>query len=665
MIDKITVDKIFETANIVDVVGDFVALKKKGTNYTACCPFHQEKTPSFMVSPAKNLYKCFGCGRGGNPVTFVMEMEHCSYAEALKWVAKKYNIEVREKELSPEQQQQNDDRESMMVLLARAAALFHENLETEEGKLIARSYFRERGFTDASIEKFQLGYALDKRNAFTAKMIADGFKEKFLLETGLSIQSERGEVFDRFYGRIMFPIHSLSGRSIGFGGRTLKSDKNIAKYQNSPESEIYHKRKVLYGLFQAKREIAKKDQCILVEGYADVISMHQLGVENVVASSGTALTEEQVQLIGRFTQNVLVIYDSDAAGINAALKSVDIILAQGMNVRIVLLPAGEDPDSFAQKNSLAYVEDYLTEQVQDFLSFYAQILLKEAEGDPIKRAEAIRKMAKSIAIIPDAIQRGEYIKVCARLMDVSEEVLSKEIRLLKGSPASLPQGRPSMNPSANPSMNSSVNSLVNSSMKTDPSVGVQTSLPTPHVPASTYCREQERSLVYFMLKYGSRTPFYQSEQTLAEYVIQDLEADELVFYNADLWAIFLIIKQRLSEGLSIDTQEITQIEDAALCSLMVDLLSIKYELSSIWKGNDLDSYFALEGNLSNAITHSLLIYKAKILHLGIVEAQEQLTKKTADLQGELDDECMDLMRLIQVLHSQLNQISATVNRVTL
>lgn len=665
MIDKITVDKIFETANIVDVVGDFVALKKKGTNYTACCPFHQEKTPSFMVSPAKNLYKCFGCGRGGNPVTFVMEMEHCSYAEALKWVAKKYNIEVREKELSPEQQQQNDDRESMMVLLARAAALFHENLETEEGKLIARSYFRERGFTDASIEKFQLGYALDKRNAFTAKMIADGFKEKFLLETGLSIQSERGEVFDRFYGRIMFPIHSLSGRSIGFGGRTLKSDKNIAKYQNSPESEIYHKRKVLYGLFQAKREIAKKDQCILVEGYADVISMHQLGVENVVASSGTALTEEQVQLIGRFTQNVLVIYDSDAAGINAALKSVDIILAQGMNVRIVLLPAGEDPDSFAQKNSLAYVEDYLTEQVQDFLSFYAQILLKEAEGDPIKRAEAIRKMAKSIAIIPDAIQRGEYIKVCARLMDVSEEVLSKEIRLLKGSPASLPQGRPSMNPSANPSANPSMNSSVNSSMKTDPSVGVQTSLPTPHVPASTYCREQERSLVYFMLKYGSRTPFYQSEQTLAEYVIQDLEADELVFYNADLWAIFLIIKQRLSEGLSIDTQEITQIEDAALCSLMVDLLSIKYELSSIWKGNDLDSYFALEGNLSNAITHSLLIYKAKILHLGIVEAQEQLTKKTADLQGELDDECMDLMRLIQVLHSQLNQISATVNRVTL
>lgn len=662
MIDKATVDKIFETANIVDVVGDFVALKKKGTNYTACCPFHQEKTPSFMVSPAKNLFKCFGCGRGGNPITFVMEMEHCSYTEALKWVAKKYSIEVREKELTVEQQQQNDDRESMMVLLARAAALFHENLDTEDGKLIGMSYFKERGFSASSIEKFQLGYALEKRNAFTLRMLEEGYQEKFLLDTGLSIKSERGEVFDRFYGRIIFPIHSLSGRSIGFGGRTLKTDKNIAKYQNSPESEIYHKRKVLYGLFQAKRAIAKQDQCILVEGYADVISMHQLGVENVVASSGTALTEEQVQLIGRFTQNILVIYDSDSAGINAALKSVDIILAQGMNVRIVLLPDGEDPDSFAQKNSLAFVEDYLNEQVQDFLSFYAQILLNESQGDPIKRAEAIRKMAKSIALIPDAIQRGEYIKTCARLMDVSEDVLGQEIKHIKvgtgGSASSTGQRA-----SGTSVFSGDATRLGNSSViKKD---GVQTSIPTPHVSASSYCREQERSLVYFMLKYGDRAPFYQSEQTLAEYVIQDIEADELIFFNPDLWSVFLIIKQRVEDGLSLDTAAITQIEDAQLCSLIVDMLSTKYELSSIWKGNDMDSYFALDGNLSNAISTSLLIYKAKILHLNIVEAQEQLTKKSQELEGELDESCMDLMRLIQVLQSQLNHISATVNRVTL
>ena len=660
MIDKATVDKIFETANIVDVVGDFVALKKKGTNYTACCPFHQEKTPSFMVSPAKNLFKCFGCGRGGNPITFVMEMEHCSYTDALKWVARKYSIEIREKEMTLEQQQQNDDRESMMVLLARAAELFHENLDTEEGKLIGMSYFKERGFNAVSIEKFQLGYALDKRNAFTAKMLSEGYQEKFLLDTGLSIKSERGEVFDRFYGRIIFPIHSLSGRSIGFGGRTLKTDKNVAKYQNSPESEIYHKRKVLYGLFQAKRAIAKQDQCILVEGYADVISMHQLGVENVVASSGTALTEEQVQLIGRFTRNVLVIYDSDSAGINAALKSVDIILAQGMNVRIVLLPQGEDPDTFAQKNSLAFVEDYLNEHEQDFLSFYAQILLKESQGDPIKRAEAIKKMAKSIAIIPDAIQRGEYIKTCARLMDVSEEVLGQEIRHLKA------MGGGTANSANAGGTGAGSGSYVNQpSSYVRKTEGVQTSIPTPHVSAAGYCREQEKNLVYFMLKYGDRIPFYQSDQTLAQYVIQDIEADELVFFNPDLWSVFLIIKQRVLEGLSLDSAEITQIENPELCSLVVDMLSTKYELSSIWKGNDMDAYFALDGNLSNAITTSLLIYKAKILHLNIVEAQEQLTKKNLELEGELDESCMDLMRLIQVLQSQLNHISATVNRVTL
>lgn len=657
MIDKATVDKIFETANIVDVVGDFVALKKKGTNYTACCPFHQEKTPSFMVSPAKNLFKCFGCGRGGNPITFVMEMEHCSYIDALKWVAKKYSIDVREKELTPEQQQQNDDRESMMILVARAAEVFHENLGTEEGKLVGMSYFKERGFNAASIEKFQLGYALEKRNAFTSRMLSEGYQEKFLLDSGLSIKSERAEVFDRFYGRIIFPIHSLSGRSIGFGGRTLRTDKNIAKYQNSPESEIYHKRKVLYGLFQAKRAIARLDQCILVEGYADVISMHQLGVENVVASSGTALTEEQVQLIGRFTRNVLVIYDSDAAGINAALKSVDIILAQGMNVRIVLLPQGEDPDSFAQKNSLAFVEDYLTDQEQDFLSFYAQILLKESQGDPIKRAEAIKKMARSIAIIPDAIQRGEYIKTCARLMDVAEEVLAQEIKRIKSA----------VGPTA-PSPGFSTGSGAQGDTiptYTPPAKGVQTSLTTPHAAPAEFCREQEKNLIFFMLKYGDRIPFYQSEQTLAQYVIQDIEADELQFFNPDLWSVFLIIKQRVEDGLSLDSASVTQIEDAQLCSLVVDLLANKYELSSIWKGNDPDSYFSLDGNLSNAITTSLLIYKAKILHLSIVEAQEQLTQKSQALEGELDEDCMDLMRLIQVLQTQLNQISATVNRVTL
>jgi DNA primase len=429
MIDRSTVDRIFAAANIVEIVGDFVTLKKKGVNYQACCPFHNEKTPSFVVSPTKGLFKCFGCGKGGNAVTFVMEHEGLSYPEALKWVAKRYGIEVEEREQTPEDKQKNDDRESMMVATAFAADYFKDTLHhTEEGQTVGLSYFRERGFSDTTIERFGLGFCPTTGDAFTKRALKEGFREQYLIDTGLSVKREDGSWWDRFTGRVIFPIHSVSGRVIAFGGRTLRTDKKVAKYVNSPESEIYHKSNVLYGLSQAKKAIGQEDYCILVEGYTDVISMHQSGIENVVASSGTSLTEGQIKLIARFSRNVTVIYDGDPAGIRASLRGIDMILKEGMNVRVVLLPEGEDPDSFARANSASYLKEFIAEHQQDFISFKANLLMQEATNDPIKRASLITDLVDSIAVIPEAIARSVYIKECALLMRIDENVLIDEVR---------------------------------------------------------------------------------------------------------------------------------------------------------------------------------------------------------------------------------------------
>ncbi len=412
MIDKATVDRIFAAADIVEVVGDFVSLRKKGVNYGACCPFHNEKTPSFVVSPAKGLFKCFGCGKGGNAVTFVMEHEGMTYVEALKYLAKKYGIEVQERELSEEETRRNDDRESMMVVNSWAAEWFKNTLhDTDEGKSVGLGYFRHRGFTDAVIEKFQLGYCPSGGDTFTKAALAAGYKEQFLTGTGLSIARERGGFYDRFSERVIFPIHSMSGRVLAFGGRTLRTDKHVAKYQNSPESEIYSKKQTLYGIFFAKKAISQLKNAILVEGYTDVISMHQAGVENVVASSGTSLTTEQVKLLKRFSENVTVIYDGDDAGIKASLRGIDMILREGLNVRVVLLPDGEDPDSFARKHNATQLQDFIRTNEEDFLTFKSRLLMREARGDVIKRTEVIADMVASIAEIPDAIPRSIYIKV--------------------------------------------------------------------------------------------------------------------------------------------------------------------------------------------------------------------------------------------------------------
>ncbi|KGL58658.1 DNA primase [Polaribacter sp. Hel1_85] len=432
MISRSSIDRIFESARVEEVIGEFVQLKKAGSNFKGLSPFTDEKSPSFMVSPVKQIWKDFSTGKGGNSVSFLMEHEHFSYPEALRWLAKKYNIEIEETEQTSEEKAQMNERESMFLVSNFAKDYFHDlMLNSNKGKAIGLSYFKERGFTDETIKKFELGYCIDEWDNFTKAALDKGYDLKYLGATGLTIVKENKQ-FDRFKGRVMFPIHSMSGRILGFGGRILTADKKAAKYLNSPESDIYHKSKILYGIYQAKKEIAKQDNCFLVEGYTDVISFNQSGVENVVASSGTALTSDQIRLVHRLTKNITVLFDGDAAGIRASIRGIDLILEQGMNVKVVQFPDGEDPDSFAKANSDADLKAYLENSAQDFINFKVSLLLKDSNNDPIKKAGVIRDIVTSISKIPDGIQREVYVQECSRIMDISERVLFSELaQLLK------------------------------------------------------------------------------------------------------------------------------------------------------------------------------------------------------------------------------------------
>ncbi|MEZ7497586.1 DNA primase [Flavobacterium sp. Arc3] len=423
MISKATIDTVFESARVEEVIGDFVQLKRAGSNFKGLSPFSDERSPSFMVSPAKGIWKDFSSGKGGNSVAFLMEHEHFTYPEAIRYLARKYNIEIEETEQTNEEKANTDIRESMYLVSEFAKDYFHRTLlKTEEGKAIGLSYFKERGFTNETIEKFSLGYSPDIWDAFTKEALGKGYKLEFLESTGLTIGRE-DRPFDRFKSRVMFPIQSMSGRVLGFGGRILTNDKKAAKYLNSPESEIYHKSKVLYGIFQAKQSIAKLNNCFLVEGYTDVIQFNQAGIENVVASSGTALTPDQIRLINRLTKNITVLFDGDAAGLRASIRGIDLILEEGMNVKVCTFPDGEDPDSFAKKTSHDDLLDYLENNAKDFIQFKASLLMNEAKNDPIKKADLIRDMVISISKIPDRIQREIYIQECSRIMDISEQVL--------------------------------------------------------------------------------------------------------------------------------------------------------------------------------------------------------------------------------------------------
>jgi DNA primase len=425
LISKETIEKVFDQARVEEVIGDFVQLKRSGSNMKGLSPFVNEKSPSFMVSPVKQIWKDFSSGKGGNSVTFLMEHEHFTYPEAIKYLANKYGIEVEETIVSNEDIEQANEKESMYLVSEFARDYFHKTmLNTDEGQAIGLSYFKERGFSKETIEKFQLGYSPDIWDAFTKEALGKAYKLEYLEKTGLTIvKQEDGKTFDRFKGRVMFPIQSMSGRVLGFGGRILTNDKKAAKYLNSPESEIYHKSKVLYGIFQAKQAIAKQDNCYLVEGYTDVIQFNQSGIENVVASSGTALTPDQIRLVNRLTNNITVLFDGDAAGLRASIRGIDLILEAGMNVKVCSFPDGEDPDSFAKNNSYEVLKQYLDENSKDFIQFKADLLVKEANNDPIKKAELIRDMVQSISKISDQIKREVYIKECSRIMDISEDVL--------------------------------------------------------------------------------------------------------------------------------------------------------------------------------------------------------------------------------------------------
>ncbi|MHB1178564.1 MAG: DNA primase [Daejeonella sp.] len=563
MIPKETVDKIVETSRIEEVVGDFVSLKRRGTSLIGLCPFHNEKTPSFHVSVGKGIYKCFGCGKGGDSIRFIMDHDKTTYPEALRYLANKYSIEIAEVENTPEEQANNNRRESLYIVSAWAAKFFQQQIfESEEGKSIGLSYFKERGFRDDIIKKFELGYSPDVWDAMTQGAISEGYNVQFLEETGLTIRKDNDKFYDRFRGRVMFPIHSLTGRVLGFGGRTLKTDKAVPKYVNSPESDIYHKSNVLYGLSFAKKAIRDEDNCYLVEGYADVLSVYQAGIENVVASSGTSLTVEQIRLIKRFTENITILYDGDEAGIKASLRGLDMILEEGLNVKVVLFPDGDDPDSYVQKFGSAAFKTHIEESKKDFILFKTSILLKDAGKDPIKRAGIIREVVESIAKIPDGIKASVFVRECSSLLQIEERVLISELNKMR-----LGKNRKENN-SFQPQLNTEV-----------PAEQDLAELPDM---SSNTDEAQEKEIVRLLLNYGHELVHWDgiTDTYIAPYVIGNLA--DVTFENPLCIRVIDEYKKRLENGQMPSEQDFIKHADHQVADLAISMVSSPYILSENW-----------------------------------------------------------------------------------
>ena len=606
MIPKETIDLIFETARIDEVVGDFVQLKKRGVNLLGNCPFHDEKTPSFTVSPAKGIYKCFGCGKGGNAVNFVMDHEHFSYPEALKYLANKYNIFIEETVRTPEQEEAANDRESMFIVSNIANEYFQDQLfNSDEGRAVGLSYFKERGFREDVLKKFLLGYSPEKSDAFSAHALKEGYKLEFLEKTGLTIP-KGSRNYDRFHGRVMFPIRSLSGRVLGFGGRILKSNVKAAKYLNSPESDIYHKSKVLYGMYYAKNSIVKKDRCLLVEGYTDVISMHQAGIENVVASSGTSLTIDQIKLVKRFTNNITLLFDGDAAGLKAALRGVNLILEEGLNVKIVTFPDGEDPDSYAKKVSSEELEDYINIEAKDFIEFKCSLLIEEAKEDPIKRAELIKDVASTIALIPDNVARTVYAQTSSKILGIEEQVVF----------ASIEQSRSGKAKSSSKPME-----VVFSSPKQLHKLdGVSSDL-------------EELTLIRLIIIYGTFDLNIEVENekgessgviiSTAEYIISELNEDDIQFTNQKYNKIYRELINYFHENESIPEEKyFVQHHDPEISQTVSQLLSDKHQLSD-WTKKDI--YVPTETEkLEDLVEEAIIRLKSKVVKLKIEKMLEQM-----------------------------------------
>ncbi|MDR0682740.1 MAG: DNA primase [Dysgonamonadaceae bacterium] len=630
MIDHPTIERILSAAQILDVVSDYVALRKSGSGYKGLCPFHEDRTPSFHVSPAKNICKCFSCGEGGTPIHFIMKLEQLSYPEALKYLAKKYGIEVHETEMTDEQKQIQDDREAMFILNGFAQKTFAHNLfHTEEGQTIGLSYFRERGFREDIIRKFQLGYALDERDSLTQMALKSGYKKQYLEKTGLTIVGNNDYFSDRFRGRVIFPVYTLSGKIVAFGGRILKKTEKTAKYLNSPESEIYHKSNELYGIYFARQAMVKQDRCFLVEGYTDVISMHQAGIENVVASSGTALTSGQIRLIRRFTNNVTVLYDGDSAGIKAALRGIDLLLEAGLNIKIVLLPEGEDPDSFSQKQSATVFNEYIREHETDFVQFKAGLLVQEAGNDPIKKAHIITEIVNTIALIPEEIIRLVYVKECSRLLDMDERILVRSIA--KKRQEQLLQKKRTLYPDPENPENTQ-QTQQQSPVGDAPQPNVQPEI-QPESPFERY----ERNIMHYVIRYGEQWMTYKDEETqevvsvrVIEDIVHDLETDELEFSNLLYKRILEEAFEKCKENGFVAEQYFKNHPDPQISRFAVDISTDKYiesKVHSKYKKVESESEKLLE-----LIPYVVLNYKDAILKSRMEEINRQI--KAAQEKGE-------------------------------
>jgi DNA primase len=652
MIPKETVDLILDTARIDEVVGEFVSLKKRGASMIGLCPFHNEKTPSFNVSPSRGIYKCFGCGKGGNSVNFVMEHEHLSYPEALRWLATKYNIAIEEEERNPEQLQRDNDRESIFVVLQYAQKHFTKNLhETEEGKAIGLSYFRERGFRPDIIEKFQLGYSPEAWRDLTDNAVLAGYKLEYLVRAGLTIQNEENKekYFDRFQARVIFPVHNASGRVIAFGGRTLKTDKKVAKYINSPETEVYHKSNVLYGLYFAKKAIIQEDVCFLVEGYTDVISMHQAGIENVVASSGTALTIEQIRLIRRYTNNITILYDGDPAGIKASFRGIDLILEEGLNVRVLLFPKNDDPDSYSKKVNSEEFREFIKNNTKDFIAFKTELLLADTQNDPIRKSELIREMVNSIALIPDNITRSVFVKECSRIMNIEEQTLLNELNKIR---------------------RKNFDKKKETTSEPDTFIPDAAAKPAeqPALQQQTRTEYQEREIVRLLFNYGMEPITAETEDeegrameiqvTLAEFMLHELNDEHMIFETPLYKSIIDLYKQHVDDaGVTPSVEYFINYSDSTISSLAVDLISIPYQLSE-WQRHHI--YVTIEQQqLKRGAQHALDSFRLKRLELLIHDTQKELREAT-----EYDDQLILQQRLMTLLKAK-KHFASQLGRVVL
>ena len=656
MIPRNTDDKIIETAHVEEVVGEFITLKKRGANLLGLCPFHGEKTPSFTVSPVKGIYKCFGCGKAGNSVNFVMDHLQLSYPEALKWLAKKYNIEVVEREITPEEREQQTERASMLIVMQYAQRYFTETMmSTDEGKSIGLGYFKERSLRDDIIQKFQLGYSLEERNAFTIAAVKGGYMPKYLAKTGMSILSNRyvegkeitqSDLFDRYAGRVMFPIQDDGGRVVAFGGRTLSSDKKTAKYINSPETEIYNKSKILYGLWLGKKAIQDKDSCYLVEGYMDVIAMHQAGIENVVASSGTSLTVDQIKSIHRFTKNIVVLYDGDEAGQKASNRAIPLLLEEGMNVKLLQFPANDDPDSYSRKVTIQEFQDYIENNVTDFLYFKAKKLKNETKNDPIKRAGVIKDIVENIAVIPDNIIRSIYVKECSHIMEMEESVLQQEVNKIRRKTQS---------------KGTSGTSTYSEQAPTAPPENFELIETETQEKENFLFDSEERELLRIMLTHGKALitidaededdTSHELEITLGEFVLFELWRDEIGFENPIHQTVLDEYVKEVSNQRLPDIQYFSASQNPLVSSFVINNIISNYELSSKW------AHFGVHvnqeiNNIKKGTQHLLYSLKEKKLHSYISEKQELL--KTAK-----DEEIEAIQK--EIMH--LTQLKSRVNKL--